>query len=77
MDLPEGYEAKMTGEQEQQAETGAFLGRCVWFALALMLMIMVVQFNSVVKPLIIFLYCILLAHWCSYWALHFTGMKLQ
>lgn len=54
MDLPEGYEAKMTGEQEQQAETGAFLGIAFGGALALMFLIMVVQFNSVVKPLIIF-----------------------
>lgn len=54
MDFPEGYEAKMTGEQEQQAETGAFLGVAFGGALALMLLIMVVQFNSVVKPLIIF-----------------------
>ncbi|MBL7778492.1 MAG: efflux RND transporter permease subunit [Chitinophagales bacterium] len=54
MDWPEGYEAKMTGEQEQQEETGAFLGVAFGGALALMLFIMVVQFNSVVKPLIVF-----------------------
>lgn len=54
MELPEGYEVKMTGEQEQQAETGAFLGVAFGMALALMLLIMVVQFNSVVKPFIIF-----------------------
>lgn len=54
MDFPEGYEARMTGEQEQQAETGAFLGVAFGGALALMLLIMVVQFNSVIKPLIIF-----------------------
>ncbi len=54
MEFPEGYEAKLTGEQEQQAETGAFLGVAFGGALALMLLIMVVQFNSVIKPLIIF-----------------------
>lgn len=54
LDMPEGYEAKLTGEQEQQAETGAFLGVAFGLALALMLMIMVIQFNSVVKPIIIF-----------------------
>ena len=26
MDIPEGYEVKMTGEQEQQQETSNFLG---------------------------------------------------
>ena len=53
MNIPEGYEVKMTGEQEQQAETSSFLGVAFGLALALMMMIMVTQFNSVVKPLII------------------------
>ncbi len=54
MDIPEGYDVKMTGEQEQQAETGDFLVKAFGIALALMLLIMVSQFNSVVKPMIIF-----------------------
>ncbi|MCW5908123.1 MAG: efflux RND transporter permease subunit [Chitinophagales bacterium] len=54
MEVPEGYEIKMTGEQEQQQETGAFLGVAFMGALAMMFFIMVLQFNSVVKPLIIF-----------------------
>jgi multidrug efflux pump subunit AcrB len=54
VDVPEGYEIKMTGEQEQQQETGAFLGTAFLGALALMFFIMVLQFNSVIKPLIIF-----------------------
>lgn len=53
MEKPVGYDIIMTGEQEQQAETGAFLGKAFGFALALMIMIMVTQFNSVAKPLII------------------------
>ena len=53
MDIPEGYEVKMTGEQEQQQETSSFLGVAFALALALMLMIMVTQFDSAVKPLII------------------------
>lgn len=53
MDIPEGYEVKLTGEQEQQAETGAFLGKAFLGAFALMFLILVTQFNSVVKPLII------------------------
>jgi len=44
---------KLTGEQEQQAETGAFLGKAFLGAFALMFLILVTQFNSVVKPLII------------------------
>jgi multidrug efflux pump len=54
MDVPEGYEIKMTGEQEQQAETGSFLVVAFGMALSLMLVILVTQFNSVVKPMIIF-----------------------
>jgi multidrug efflux pump len=53
MDIPEGYEVKMTGEQEQQQETSAFLGVAFALALALMMMIMVTQFDSAVKPMII------------------------
>lgn len=53
MDVPEGYEIKMTGEQEQQAETGSFLAVAFVGAFALMFLILVTQFNSVVKPLII------------------------
>jgi multidrug efflux pump len=52
--LPEGYEIKQTGEQEEQAETGAFLGKAFAAAIALMFLIIVMQFNSSTKPLIIF-----------------------
>ncbi|MFM2286397.1 MAG: hypothetical protein RLZZ543_1894 [Bacteroidota bacterium] len=54
LDVPEGYEVKMTGEQEQQQETSDFLGMAFLGALALMFLILVTQFNSLVKPLIIF-----------------------
>lgn len=53
MDIPEGYEIKMTGEQEQQQETADFLGKAFIGAFALMFLILVTQFNSMVKPLII------------------------
>jgi multidrug efflux pump subunit AcrB len=51
--IPEGYEIKMAGEQEQEQETGAFLFKAFLGALALMFMIMVTQFDSAVKPAII------------------------
>jgi len=51
--LPTGYSYSFTGEQEEQAESIAFLGRAMLIAIALILIIMVSQFNSVVKPLII------------------------
>jgi multidrug efflux pump len=46
-------EVKMTGQQEEQAETSAFLGRAMMFSLGLILLILVTLFNSVGKPFII------------------------
>ena len=54
MKLPAGYTIKQTGEQEQQEETANFLGVAFMGALALMFLILVTQFNSVSKPIIIF-----------------------
>lgn len=51
--FPEGYEYKFTGEQEEQEETSAFLVRSLLIALSLIMMILVTQFNSFSKPLII------------------------
>lgn len=49
----DGVTIKQTGEGEQQAETGAFLGKALLIALMLILFILVLQFNSVSKPVII------------------------
>jgi multidrug efflux pump subunit AcrB len=43
----------MTGEQEDQKETSEFLGLAGFIALGLIFMILVIQFNSTSKPLII------------------------
>ncbi len=48
-----GVEANMTGSQEEQAETSAFLGWAMLTALLLIVLILVIQFNSISKPLII------------------------
>ncbi len=48
-----GVTIKQTGEGEQQAETGAFLGKALLVALMLILFILVLQFNSVSKSVII------------------------
>jgi multidrug efflux pump subunit AcrB len=53
MDFPEGYNYRFTGEQEEQAESMAFLIRALLIAVAIILLILVGQFNSVVKPFII------------------------
>ena len=52
-DLPKAVTVDMTGEQEQQAETGAFLGRAMLISLGLIFLILVTQFNSLSKPVII------------------------
>lgn len=49
----EGVTIKQTGEGEQQAETGAFLLKALLIALALILLTLVLQFNSVSKSIII------------------------
>ncbi|HEX5003114.1 MAG TPA: efflux RND transporter permease subunit, partial [Bacteroidia bacterium] len=51
--LPEGVTIDMTGEQEEQAATMSFLGSALLTSLGLILLILVIQFNSVSKPLII------------------------
>ncbi len=53
LSIPDGVIIKMTGEQEQQAETFSFLIVAFGLAFALITMILVTQFNSVSKPLII------------------------
>jgi multidrug efflux pump len=52
--LPTGYSVKTTGEQEQQNETAQFLLLAFAAAVGMMFFIMVVQFNSISKPLVIF-----------------------
>ncbi|CAN5414149.1 efflux RND transporter permease subunit [soil metagenome] len=48
-----GVTIKFTGSQEEQAETGAFLGWAMMASIMLIILILVLQFNSVSKPLII------------------------
>ncbi len=54
-ELKEGYTVKFTGEQDFQAEVGSFMVRAFFIATALILIILVAQFNSISKPLIIIL----------------------
>ncbi|WP_138480186.1 efflux RND transporter permease subunit [Dyadobacter bucti] len=54
MEVPNGYTIKMGGEQEEQNESMAFLGTAFGAAILLIYLILATQFNSVVKPFIIF-----------------------
>ena len=54
MDVPNGYKVRIGGEQEDQKESMDFLVSAFGIAMLLIYLIMATQFNSVVKPLIIF-----------------------
>jgi multidrug efflux pump subunit AcrB len=49
----EGVEIVMTGEQEEQKETQSFLGLAMLASIGLIIIILVTQFNSISKPIII------------------------
>jgi multidrug efflux pump len=51
--MPSGYEYTFTGEQEEQDKSVSFLVSALLIALSLIMLILVSQFNSLVKPLII------------------------
>lgn len=51
--IPSGISIDMTGEQQEQKETGAFLGAALMTSLGLIFLILVMQFNSISRPLII------------------------
>jgi multidrug efflux pump len=51
--VPSGYNVRMGGAQEDQKETSDFLGVAAVGAIALIFLVLVTQFNSVAKPLII------------------------
>jgi len=46
-------EIKFTGQQEEQAETAGFLGSAMYISIGLILLVLVIQFNSIGKPVII------------------------
>lgn len=50
---PSGVSIKMAGEQEEQMETVLFLGTALMVSFGLILLILVTQFNSIGKPIII------------------------
>jgi len=55
MELPDGYDIRFTGEQEEQAESSEFLMRALIIAVFSIFLIIVAQFNSVISPFIIIL----------------------
>ncbi|MBI9054699.1 MAG: efflux RND transporter permease subunit [Bacteroidales bacterium] len=52
-EMPPSYRYEFTGEQQEQDESTAFLGNALLIALALIMLILVTQFNSIIRTLII------------------------
>jgi multidrug efflux pump subunit AcrB len=52
---PESVDMKITGEQEDQQESSAFMGNAMMLAIFMILFILITQFNSLGKPVIILL----------------------
>jgi multidrug efflux pump subunit AcrB len=53
IDWPRKYTYRFTGEQEEQAKAQAFLSKAFFACIAIILLILLTQFNSFVTPLII------------------------
>ena len=51
--MKEGYEIKITGEQEEQQETSNYLGFSLLLSVGMIILILVTQFNSISKTFII------------------------
>jgi multidrug efflux pump len=52
--VPEGVSIKTGGEQEEQKETGAFLGGAFGTSILLIIVLLMIQFNSIKRTAIIF-----------------------
>lgn len=53
LELPVGYEIRYAGEKETEDESRAFLSKAFGIALLLVILVLVIQFNSLMVPLII------------------------
>ena len=51
--IPDGYDLQFTGKQQEQEQTQDFLSKALMIAIALITLILVSQFNSALKPIII------------------------
>lgn len=71
-DLPESVELNFTGQIEEQNKEMAFLSTALLLALGFILILLVYQFNSIVKPILIFI-TILLSFTGVFFGLLITG----
>lgn len=76
MDLPPGYRIEYTGDKEDQEESSAFLEKAFLFALAGIVVVLVLQFNSILLPFVILL-SIMLSIIGVMWGLLLTRMHFS
>jgi CzcA family heavy metal efflux pump len=72
--LPAGYSVNYAGEDEEMQESGAFLSQAFTIALGLILVVLVIQFNSIVLPVII-IFSVVLSLIGVMWGLLLCGMR--
>jgi len=79
-DLPPAYFMEQGGEQEETEKAQLQVARAVGMALVLMTLVLVVQYNSILKPLVVLMTVplamigVLLGLWITGWALGFMAM---
>ncbi|RLB51220.1 MAG: AcrB/AcrD/AcrF family protein, partial [Deltaproteobacteria bacterium] len=71
-DMPEGYRLRLGGANDEQKKTQEFLGNAFLICLFLIALVLVSQFNSYSKPLII-LFSVVLSMVGVLWGLVITG----
>jgi multidrug efflux pump len=76
LEVPAGYSVSLSGEQEEQMKSMKFLGNAFLIALFLIFLILVTQFNSVSKPIIIFI-TIVFSLIGVLWGFMLTGMTMS
>jgi multidrug efflux pump len=59
LQLPAGYEIEYAGEKEMQDESSAFLSKAFAIAILLVTLVLVIQFNSIIVPIIIMMTVVL------------------
>jgi multidrug efflux pump subunit AcrB len=74
--LPPGYSIEYTGDKEDQEESTAFLSKAFFLALAGIVVVLVLQFNSVMLPFVILL-SIILSIIGVMWGLLLTRMNFS
>ena len=74
MRLPKGYEVSYTGENKDMMEAFVFLRKAFMIALALIALILVMEFNSVFQPLMVMI-SVILSMIGVMWALMLCGMR--